>query len=94
MPHARRVAQFIREHCYQIPGLRCLFGDFVAAFVAWLPAAERDDWGKADVGAALDAIGIPRGIGAGGQVTLGNIDLRSARPVYRLHGRRLLKERL
>lgn len=47
------LRQFLTAHCESAPGERLLFKDFFAAFRAWLPAEEREEWSRQRVSREL-----------------------------------------
>jgi hypothetical protein len=70
-----KLKDFIKRQCIDRPNETTKYGDFCAAFVAWLEPAERSAWGKHAIGHALDELGLVRGIKCGG-IHLANLILR------------------
>jgi hypothetical protein len=88
---ANRLAQFVIEQTFQVPGLKCSYGRFCDSFLSWLSESERPDWTKPQIGKMLDALGIDRGVGSNGRWFVGNIDLKADRPTLRRSGDRLIR---
>ncbi|HWB08623.1 MAG TPA: hypothetical protein VG826_05340 [Pirellulales bacterium] len=82
MPSDRdRVAQFIAEHCFAVPGAITRFTDFHEQFVKWVDGS----WPKVRLSKALREL-LPVGLMGANLLYVGNLSLEPASPgiPYRL----------